>query len=98
MVKPTKRTGVFAKARCRSWFLTIREQRLAIQRHLRRHPSLHTLWAEALMDGFEGGIEVTLRETLLSLRVFPKTCPYTFEQVLAPTFLCDPTGDWDGTC
>lgn len=83
------------EGRCRSWFLTIREQRRAIQRHLQRSPSLRALTAEALNDGFEAGVDLALRETLLPLRVFPEVCPYTFEQVLDSTFLCDTSGDWN---
>jgi hypothetical protein len=47
--------------RCRSWFLTIREQRRAIQRHLKRSPSLRSLQEDALADGFEGGVDLALR-------------------------------------
>ncbi|QSF49342.1 MULTISPECIES: DUF29 family protein [unclassified Thermosynechococcus] len=65
-----------------------------IQRHLRWSPSLQSLGAEALSDGLERVVvDLTLRETLLSLRVFPDVYPYTLEQVLNPTFLCDTSGD-----
>jgi len=80
--------------RCRSWFLTIREQRRAIERHLKRSPSLHSLQKDALADGFEGGVDLALRQTSLPLRVFPEKCPYTFEQVLDKHFFCDTSTDW----
>ena len=81
--------------RCRSWFLTIREQRRAIERHLKRSPSLRSMQEDALADGFEGGVDLALRETSLPLRVFPEKCPYTFEQVLDKHFLCDTSTDWE---
>ncbi|WAS04154.1 DUF29 domain-containing protein [Gloeomargaritales cyanobacterium VI4D9] len=81
--------------RCRSWFLTIREQRRAIERHLKRSPSLRSMQEDALADGFESGVDLALRETSLPLRVFPEKCPYTFEQVLDKHFLCDTSTDWE---
>lgn len=83
------------EGRCRSWFLTIREQRRAIRRHLRNNPSLSAVIEDALEDGFEGGVDLALRETLLPLRVFPQKCPYTFDQIQNDHFLCDTTGDWE---
>lgn len=83
------------EGRCRSWFLTIREQRRAIRRHLRNSPSLSAVIEDALEDGFEGGVDLALRETLLPLRVFPKKCPYAFDQIQNDHFLCDTSDDWE---
>jgi len=82
------------EGRCRSWFLTIREQRRAIRRHLKRNPSLNSVMAEALEDGFECGFDLELRETLLPLRVFPQKNVYTLEQILDDQVLCDTSSDW----
>jgi len=81
--------------RCHSWFLTICEQGRAIERHLKRSPSLRSLQKDALADGFEAGVDLALRETSLPLRVFPEKWPYTFEQVLDKHFLCDTSTDWE---
>lgn len=81
--------------RSRSWFLTIREQRRAIRRHLSRNPSLKSRVEDSLEDGFEAGLDLALRETNLPLRVFPENCPYDFETIITDTFLCDTTQDWD---
>jgi hypothetical protein len=81
--------------RSRSWFLTIREQRRAIRRHLHRNPSLKAQIAEALADGFEAGVDLALRETDLPLRSFPSRCPYPFDALMADDFLCDTSQDWE---
>jgi hypothetical protein len=84
-----------SERRSRSWFLTIREQRRAIGRHLGQNPSLKSRLTEALEEGFEAGVDLALRETGLPLRVFPKSCPYELEDILRNDFLCDTTQDWD---
>ena len=81
--------------RSRGWFLTIREQRRAINRHLDRNPSLKSRIVDALEDGFEAGVDLALRETNLPLRTFPEQCPYQFEEVLADNFICDTSQDWE---
>ncbi|GCL37436.1 hypothetical protein SR1949_25460 [Sphaerospermopsis reniformis] len=82
--------------RSRSWFLTIREQRRAILRHLRQNPSLKSRMEEAMLDGFEAGVDLALRETNLPLRTFPENCPYLFDDIIADDFLCDTSQDWKG--
>ena len=83
-----------SEKRSRSWFLTIREQRRAINRHLLRNPSLKSRIVEALEDGFEAGVDLALRETDLPLRIFPENCPYEFEELIADSFVCDTSQDW----
>ena len=81
--------------RSRSWFLTIREQRRAIRRHLHQNPSLKSRVVEALEEGFEAGVDLALRETDLPLRAFPEHCSYEFESIMADSFLCDTSQDWE---
>ena len=81
--------------RSRSWFLTIREQRRAINRHLSRNPSLKSRITDALEDGYEAGVDLALRETNLPLRTFPAICPYAFDDVVADSFICDTSRDWE---
>lgn len=81
--------------RSRSWFLTIREQRRAINRYLLRSPSLQSRIVDALEDGFEAGVDLALRETDLPLRTFPENCPYKFEDMITDSFLCDTSQDWE---
>lgn len=80
--------------RSRSGFLTIREQRRALQMHLRKNSSLGDRLAEALIDAYETGVDLALRETDLPLRTFPQSCPFSIEQALDPSFCCDTSEDW----
>jgi hypothetical protein len=80
--------------RSRSWFLTIREQRRAIRRHLEGNPSLKSRIPTALSDAFEAGVDLALRETDLPIRTFPSHCSFTFEEIMADHFLCDTSQDW----
>ncbi len=51
---------------------------------------------EVLLDGFEAGVDLALRETNLRLRTFPEHCPYLFDDAIADHFLCDTRQDWEG--
>ena len=55
--------------RSRSWFLSVREQRRAINRLLEQNPSLRSKLEPALEDGFQSGVDLVLRETDLALRM-----------------------------
>jgi len=81
--------------RSRSWLLTVREQRRAIRRHLQQNPSLANRLPEATVDGYEAGVDLALRETNLPLRTFPEVCPYEVDDLLADTFLCDTSQEWE---
>lgn len=83
------------ESRSRSWFLTIREQRRAIRRHLRHNPSLQSRLQEATGDGYEAGLDLALRDTDLPLRTFPEHPPVAFDVLIEDDFLCDTRGDWD---
>lgn len=80
--------------RSRSWFLSIREQRRAIARLMAQNPSLRSRLDEALEDGFQGGIDLVLRDTDLALRALPSASPWSLEKALDPAVLCDTRGDW----
>lgn len=80
--------------RSRSWFLTIREQRRAIRRHLQGNPSLKSRIPTALSDAFEAGVDLALRDTDLPIRTFPSHCLFTFEDIITDYFLCDTSQDW----
>ena len=81
--------------RSRSWFLTIREQRRAIARHLQQNPSLKSRILEALEEGFAVGVDLALRETDLPIRAFPESCPYEWSLIMTDRFLCDTSQDWE---
>jgi hypothetical protein len=71
--------------RSRSWELTIKEQRLRLEKLLQKNPSLHPHVTEAIADVYPLATISAERETGLSL--FPETCPYTLTEILSGEFL-----------
>ncbi|HAN73415.1 MAG TPA: DUF29 domain-containing protein [Planktothrix sp. UBA8407] len=71
--------------RSRSWQLTIKEQRLRLEKILQKNPSLQPNLTEAIEDVYPLATLSAERETGLSL--FPETCPYTLTEILSPEFL-----------
>lgn len=73
--------------RSRSWQLTIKEQRLRLQKHLKQNPSLKAAIADVFEDAYQLAIISAARET--GLDIFPDIAPYTSEEVLLDSFLPD---------
>lgn len=73
--------------RSRSWKLTIKEQQLRLQKHLKENPSLKSLLPEILPDIYQFAVIGGERET--GLDSFPENCPYLFEQIFSEEFLPD---------
>lgn len=71
--------------RSRSWQLTIKEQRLRLEKLLQKNPSLRPKLTETIEDIYPLAIISAERETGLSS--FPETCPYPLNEVLSPEFL-----------
>ncbi|CAD0220033.1 DUF29 domain-containing protein [Planktothrix agardhii] len=71
--------------RSRSWQLTIKEQRLRLEKLLQKNPSLQPNLTEAIEDVYPLATLSVERETGLSL--FPETCPYTLTEILSLEFL-----------
>jgi hypothetical protein len=72
--------------RSRSWILTIRAQREAIRRSIRRNPSLRKAPTELFDDALKRARGLVLRDTGLDDRVVPKTFAVTLAQVLDDGF------------
>ena len=72
--------------RGKSWRLTIREQRLQIQKLLRKNPSLKPYLSAAIADGYELALVLVEKETLLEAQDLPQECPYSIEQILDRNF------------
>lgn len=70
--------------RSRSWELTIKEQRLRLEKLLQKNPSLQPNLTEIIEDIYPLATLSAERETGLSL--FPETCPYTLTDILSPEF------------
>ncbi|WP_017653582.1 DUF29 domain-containing protein [Fortiea contorta] len=73
--------------RSRSWELTIKEQRLRLEKLLQENPSLNSSLAETIEKIYPLANLSAERETGLSL--FPKICPYTLTEIVSPEFLPD---------
>lgn len=75
--------------RGRSWQMTIRNQRRAIQLHLKQMPSLKTKLNEA--EWFEivwgDAIDQATKET--GLDSFPENCPWSIEDILTSDWMPD---------
>lgn len=72
--------------RSRSWRLTIEEQRREVLDHLEDNPSLRNRVGEAVASAYAGALLATARETLLEADGFPAACPWSFEEIVDPTF------------
>lgn len=72
--------------RSKSWFITIRNQRREIQTLLKENPSLKPFIPEALELSFLSGLDLAVAETTLRDQDLPSKCPYSFAQLLDPTF------------
>jgi hypothetical protein len=72
--------------RSKSWKATIREQRRAVQKLIRQNPSLKPYLEEAIIDAYESGLDLVVRETPLDYPDLPANPIYTIEQLLSPDF------------
>lgn len=72
--------------RCKSWELTLKEQRRRIPKHLKANPSLKLLLPDVMDDAYEDALFMAEAETGLDQCFFPVDLPWTFEQMLDPEF------------
>ncbi len=70
----------------RSWQLTINEQRLAINRRLKKMPSLKSKLPEIFEESYTPSLLHAEQETGLDESTFPTKSPWTIEQVLNAEF------------
>lgn len=75
--------------RSKSWKATIREQRRAVQKLIHKNPSLKSYLEEAILSGYESGVDLVVRETPLDYPDLPSECPYLSEQIFAADFPSD---------
>jgi len=74
-----------------SWRLSIKEQRIRLASHLDDNPSLKSKLDEAIEQAYRLAVIETERETGLPETTFPRTCPFSFPQMMDETFW--PNGD-----
>ena len=77
--QPAQRSG--------GWASTIIEQRARLLKRLQESPSLRGYPGEVLDEEYAIAREKAAADTGLRAATFPKTCPYTIDQVLDPDFL-----------
>lgn len=75
----------------RSWLLTIEEQRLKLEDHLQDNPSLKNpqFLQESIDRAYRRALVAAEKETGLASKTFPKSCPYSFEQMMDMEFYPD---------
>jgi hypothetical protein len=66
----------------KSWRATINTQRRAVLKLLRDNPSLCPQLPEFIADAYPDAIDLAVAETPLDYEVFPKTCPWTEQEIL----------------
>lgn len=81
--------------RSKSWLATIREQRKQVLDLVDESPSLQSYLPEALVKGYESGLNLAVRETALNYNAFPSDCPYSSEQVLDAEFFPGEAQEFD---
>ena len=71
---------------CKSWKVTLREQRRASRRLINRNPSLKAKMDNYLFDAYEDAVDEAIKETGLDEKMFPSSCPYTLEKIMNDEF------------
>lgn len=80
-IQPWKQTN--------SWRATIRVQRTAIAKLLRRNPGLKSRLEEALNESWSEARDLAIAKTDLPDEQFPQVSPFSLEQVMSPDFWPD---------
>jgi Domain of unknown function DUF29 len=75
-----------AGRRSRSWSISIRQQRLEIDDVLADNPGLKSRIAEAVARGYRKARLEAAKETGLDEKIFPETCPYSWDDIVAREF------------
>jgi hypothetical protein len=69
-----------------SWVYTIREQRSRTTDILMDNPSLNNRLDGILKKSYQYAVYQAAKDTGLESKVFPKICPYNFEQIMDESF------------
>jgi hypothetical protein len=74
-----------------SWEDTIRTQRERIERRICKTPSLQASLIDAdwQADAWDDAVDDAVKETGIARKVFPKSCPWTKEQIMSQNFYPD---------
>ena len=72
--------------RSSNWKRSIDEQRLRIDRLIRKNPSLKPYLATAVADVYRDAVKLAAQETQISISQFPQECLYSIEQLQDENF------------
>jgi hypothetical protein len=74
-----------------SWEDTIRTRRERIERRICKTPSLKASLTDAdwQADAWDDAVDDAVKETGIARKVFPKSCPWTKEQIMSQDFYPD---------
>ena len=72
---------------CRSWELTIKEQRAKLRNHLHDNPSLRPKIPECFEEAYGNALYEAERQTGLARKTFPHHCGWMIDDVLAQEWL-----------
>ena len=74
-----------------SWEETIRTQRERIERRISKTPSLNVSLTDAdwQADTWDDAVDNVVKETGIARKVFPKSCPWSKEQIMSREFYLD---------
>lgn len=78
-----------SQKRSRSWNLTIKQQRLQVNKLLKNNPSLKSKIELDFTDAYESALISASDETGIIEEDFPKQCPFDLEDCLDNDFLPD---------
>lgn len=79
--------------RSKSWFVSIKIQRIEIIDQIESNPSLKPYINDALVKSYRVAILEAVKETGLSSKTFPEFCPYAWEEIQSDRFF--PGVDYD---
>ena len=74
------------------WMRSVRGQRIAIERLIRKNPSLRPTLPRVSEDAYLDAVQVfdLNKRVELTMNELPDICPFVFEQVMDPDWLPDP--------
>ena len=75
-----------SERRGRSWRLSVEEQRLRLERHMVMNPSLKPQLAEVVREAYSFAVIRARKETGMDKHVFPRLCPWSFNQMMKEDF------------
>jgi len=68
------------------WRATLIEQRNRIAKRLKKSPGLTTKLGEIIPEAYQDAVDLATKETGILSDIFPRDCPYTWEQILDDEF------------